>query len=337
MHPIYNEQLRRRGRTPERLASILVLLLHLHLVGRFLRDPVHDVEQHCTLQDDHAPEVVPSASLPQAWPKRSEWYPCAAQLRVEQHKLSGPGAPGGRGRQHEQRHRRGPAGGSGGAQRACAVRAAAHSFQPAIRNELPGMRMHGPQHTVSGAVLLHCPRRGSGAACNVASSTCPNLYSAWWAEVGLSAERGGVETHTTPGSVAKKQGAPTCAERWRRCRCSPGRSSCNPPSSLSLFSLSRASCRVRSRRAQSCIRSLEGSAHASRACGVARRAEATLLLLKKEIELCKLQGEITKRVEEKISKDQRRYFLTEQLRSIKKELGLEKDDKSALVQRRAPA
>jgi len=41
-------------------------------------------------------------------------------------------------------------------------------------------------------------------------------------------------------------------------------------------------------------------------------------------------------VEEKISKDQRRYFLTEQLRSIKKELGLEKDDKSALVQRRAP-
>ncbi len=58
-----------------------------------------------------------------------------------------------------------------------------------------------------------------------------------------------------------------------------------------------------------------------------------LLLLKKEVELCKLQGEIGKRVEEKISKDQRRYFLMEQLRSIKKELGLEKDDKSALIQR----
>ena len=58
-----------------------------------------------------------------------------------------------------------------------------------------------------------------------------------------------------------------------------------------------------------------------------------LLLLKKEVELCKLQGEIGKRVEEKISKDQRRYFLMEQLRSIKKELGLEKDDKSALLQR----
>lgn len=61
-----------------------------------------------------------------------------------------------------------------------------------------------------------------------------------------------------------------------------------------------------------------------------------LLLLKKEVELCKLQGEIGKRVEEKISKDQRRYFLMEQLRSIKKELGLEKDDKSALIQRCMP-
>ncbi|EIE24366.1 ATP-dependent protease La [Coccomyxa subellipsoidea C-169] len=66
---------------------------------------------------------------------------------------------------------------------------------------------------------------------------------------------------------------------------------------------------------------------------VPSRADAVLLLLKKEVELCKLQGEIGKRVEEKISKDQRRYFLMEQLRSIKKELGLEKDDKSALIQR----
>ena len=37
-----------------------------------------------------------------------------------------------------------------------------------------------------------------------------------------------------------------------------------------------------------------------------------------------------------MSKDQRRYFLQEQLRSIKKELGLEKDDKSALVQKCGP-
>lgn len=58
-----------------------------------------------------------------------------------------------------------------------------------------------------------------------------------------------------------------------------------------------------------------------------------LLLLKKEVELCKLQVDIGKQVEEKISKDQRRYFLMEQLRSIKRELGMEKDDKSAVVQK----
>ena len=58
-----------------------------------------------------------------------------------------------------------------------------------------------------------------------------------------------------------------------------------------------------------------------------------MLLLKKEVELCKLQADIGRRVEEKISKDQRRYFLQEQLRSIKKELGLEQDDKSALIQK----
>ena len=66
---------------------------------------------------------------------------------------------------------------------------------------------------------------------------------------------------------------------------------------------------------------------------VACRANAVLLLLKKEIELCKLQADIGKRVEEKISKDQRRYLLMEQLKSIKKELGMERDDKSAMVQK----
>lgn len=61
------------------------------------------------------------------------------------------------------------------------------------------------------------------------------------------------------------------------------------------------------------------------------------MLLKKEVRLCKLQADIGKRVEEKIGSDQRRYFLMEQLRSIKKELGLEKDDKSALILKCAPA
>ena len=55
------------------------------------------------------------------------------------------------------------------------------------------------------------------------------------------------------------------------------------------------------------------------------------MLVKKEVELCKLQLDIGKRVEEKISNDQRKYFLTEQLKSIKRELGMERDDKSAVV------
>ena len=64
---------------------------------------------------------------------------------------------------------------------------------------------------------------------------------------------------------------------------------------------------------------------------VPARAAAALLLLKKEVDLCRLQADIGRRVEEKISKDQRRYFLMEQLKSIKKELGLEIDDKAALA------
>ena len=42
---------------------------------------------------------------------------------------------------------------------------------------------------------------------------------------------------------------------------------------------------------------------------IVRRADQALLLLKKESELVKLQQDISKRVEEKITKDQRRYFL----------------------------
>jgi len=64
---------------------------------------------------------------------------------------------------------------------------------------------------------------------------------------------------------------------------------------------------------------------------VVNRIEKTLLLLKKELELSKLQAEISKSVEEKMSANQRRYMLMEQLKLIKKELGLERDDKEALT------
>eukprot|EP00898_Chlorokybus_atmophyticus_P001262 jgi/Chlat1/2136/Chrsp17S02726 len=61
------------------------------------------------------------------------------------------------------------------------------------------------------------------------------------------------------------------------------------------------------------------------------RLVKTLLLLKKEVEIVRLQAEVGRKVEEKITGDQRRFFLMEQLKSIKKELGMERDDKTALV------
>ncbi|PSS18964.1 Lon protease like [Actinidia chinensis var. chinensis] len=48
------------------------------------------------------------------------------------------------------------------------------------------------------------------------------------------------------------------------------------------------------------------------------------------MEISKIQESIAKAIEEKISGEQRRYLLNEQLKAIKKELGLEADDKTAL-------
>lgn len=61
------------------------------------------------------------------------------------------------------------------------------------------------------------------------------------------------------------------------------------------------------------------------------RLKLALDLLSKEKELAKLQRDISKQVEEKMSKSQREYFLREQLKSIKQELGLERDDKDELL------
>lgn len=58
------------------------------------------------------------------------------------------------------------------------------------------------------------------------------------------------------------------------------------------------------------------------------RIDKALLLLKKEIDLSRLQSNINQRIEANISKTQREFFLKEQLKAIKKELGMEKDDKS---------
>lgn len=58
------------------------------------------------------------------------------------------------------------------------------------------------------------------------------------------------------------------------------------------------------------------------------RIDKALVLLKKELDLSKLQYSINQKIEAGISKTQREFFLREQLKTIKKELGLEKDDKT---------
>src|SRR3989338_2577288 len=51
-------------------------------------------------------------------------------------------------------------------------------------------------------------------------------------------------------------------------------------------------------------------------------------LFKEELDISKLQSTINQRIETTISKTQREFFLREQLKAIKKELGMEKDDKA---------
>jgi Lon-like ATP-dependent protease len=63
------------------------------------------------------------------------------------------------------------------------------------------------------------------------------------------------------------------------------------------------------------------------------RLHKALVLLAREREVSKLQQEISAKVEEKMSEAQRKYFLMEQLKSIKKELGMERDDKEAVIEK----
>lgn len=47
--------------------------------------------------------------------------------------------------------------------------------------------------------------------------------------------------------------------------------------------------------------------------------------------MLRLQQDIKQQVDQKMTNQKRTYFLQEQLKSIKKELGLEKDDKEAIL------
>jgi len=66
---------------------------------------------------------------------------------------------------------------------------------------------------------------------------------------------------------------------------------------------------------------------------VRERIEVVLVLLKKEVEISKLKAKISKRIEEQLSKQQREFFLKQQLQEIKKELGLAKDDTQAEIEK----
>lgn len=57
------------------------------------------------------------------------------------------------------------------------------------------------------------------------------------------------------------------------------------------------------------------------------RAIKTLTLLMKELDLCTVQHEINQKIEAHLTKTQKEYLLREQMKIIKKELGIEKDDK----------
>jgi ATP-dependent Lon protease len=61
---------------------------------------------------------------------------------------------------------------------------------------------------------------------------------------------------------------------------------------------------------------------------IQRRIDKALILLKKELDISILQNNINQKIEATINKSQKDFFLREQLKTIKKELGIERDDKS---------
>lgn len=66
---------------------------------------------------------------------------------------------------------------------------------------------------------------------------------------------------------------------------------------------------------------------------IPKRLALALALLKKEYELSKLQQKIGKEVEDKVKSVQRKYLLQEQLKVIRKELGMEKDDAESIIEK----
>ena len=63
------------------------------------------------------------------------------------------------------------------------------------------------------------------------------------------------------------------------------------------------------------------------------RMQKVLALLGKEREVAELRGKITEQVNEKVSDQQREFFLREQMKVIQKELGISKDDRTSDAER----
>ncbi len=66
---------------------------------------------------------------------------------------------------------------------------------------------------------------------------------------------------------------------------------------------------------------------------IEQRMKKALFLLRKEIDINQLKEKITLQIEERITRHQREFFLHEQLKAIKEELGIEKDDKEEELKR----
>jgi len=65
---------------------------------------------------------------------------------------------------------------------------------------------------------------------------------------------------------------------------------------------------------------------------VIARMEKVMLILKKELDVVRLQSEITQEMNRNVNENQRKFFLKEQLKIIQKELGIAKDDRTADVE-----
>jgi ATP-dependent Lon protease len=63
------------------------------------------------------------------------------------------------------------------------------------------------------------------------------------------------------------------------------------------------------------------------------RAELLLRLIKEELEIAEIQQRISQQIEEKVNKQQKEFFLREQLKAIKRELGMEKEEGESEIEK----